>query len=130
MPLFMFLSGYVSYKIRYQNNFIVNRFKQLIIPFITWGIISSLTNCNFSLPFQLILFPDKGLWFLWVLFFINIVPYISSLLTNRFKISYDFLIILITAFSVLCMIIFKYRYLGFQFFSWYLPFFYRGIINF
>lgn len=80
MPLFMFLSGYVSYKV-FEWNSAVKRFWQLIVPFFSAIVLSYLIHqisqlsvegfCNYII--EIILRPDRGLWFLWVLFFIHIL---------------------------------------------------------
>ena len=49
MALFMFTSGFASYKTTPNYKVICHRFKQLIIPFISWSvilcIINKISNC-------------------------------------------------------------------------------------
>jgi len=78
MPLFIFLSGYVVYKDDFVNNrFLRRKAIQLILPYFTWMIISSIIlylfkNGNFiDTLYGKIIFPDNGLWFLWILFFMH-----------------------------------------------------------
>lgn len=70
MPLFMFLSGFFVSEKKSIGNTVRLRARSLIIPFIVWGGVTSLL-VETSLV-EIILHPDKGLWFLWDLFFINI----------------------------------------------------------
>ncbi|MBB6271531.1 fucose 4-O-acetylase-like acetyltransferase [Pedobacter cryoconitis] len=85
MPLFMFISGYVSL---FSVEKIVSGFKKrsvlLLFPFFSWAavnfIVKSINQSSFSwleaktFFFHLIQFPDdNGLWFLWVLFMINAI---------------------------------------------------------
>lgn len=75
MPLFMFISGYLTFNPERNINvkWLWKKFNALIIPFITWIFISYfLGKKDFSLLHCLlrtIKFPDHGgYWFLWVLF--------------------------------------------------------------
>jgi fucose 4-O-acetylase-like acetyltransferase len=78
MPLFIFLSGYVVYKDDFVNKrFLTRKAIQLILPYFTWMIISSIIFCIFKngnfidTLYGKIIFPDNGLWFLWILFFMH-----------------------------------------------------------
>lgn len=91
MPFFMLLSGYVSIKGISNRSFVdtaKKRFSTLIIPFLSWAIIMYayliLANAVIGLNsgvetnilyyvVSVVLSPGKGLWFLWVLFFLNIL---------------------------------------------------------
>lgn len=89
MPLFIFLSGYVSVKGIINKKLmdtIKNKFLTLIIPFLSWGIVMFLYSNTKKIVFNtaaetnvikylidVVLYPGKGLWFLWVLFFLNIL---------------------------------------------------------
>lgn len=76
MPMFMFLSGMVA---RYSSNdswfiFLKKRFTTLVVPFVAWYVINYLITGIYrqvglyEYVKRLILSPDWGLWFLWVLF--------------------------------------------------------------
>lgn len=74
MPLFMFVSGLVSYKEKTRYIDVIKRFYQLIIPFFLWPLfVGLLLKGSFDINVwkSIIEQPDKGLWFLWVLFFIS-----------------------------------------------------------
>jgi fucose 4-O-acetylase-like acetyltransferase len=78
IPLFMFLSGAVaSYSSApMDKKFIWKKFLLLVVPFVAWAVVSSIVD---SLPglhphvffenlSRIAVYPDWGLWFLWVLF--------------------------------------------------------------
>lgn len=74
MPLFMFLSGFVSYKNEVNLSEVIKRFYQLIIPFFVWPLFSCLLlkgNFDIAIWKDIVEQPDKGLWFFWTLFFIS-----------------------------------------------------------
>lgn len=73
MPLFMAVSGYVSYKPVLKWESVGKRFWQLIIPFFAWLILASIRVGDINHFYKGLLGPDTGLWFLWVLFFISII---------------------------------------------------------
>jgi fucose 4-O-acetylase-like acetyltransferase len=89
MPLFMFLSGYACYKSDISFNIISRRFVQLIIPFVSYNAINALlTGNNYSLYFK---YPQVGLWFLWVLFFITMLQVVASNISRVFKLNEEFI---------------------------------------
>ena len=74
MPVFMFVSGYVSYKACVSMNDIKKRAYQLLLPFFFFPLASSLCfkgQFNTSTYYHLIERPDSGLWFFYVLFIIS-----------------------------------------------------------
>ncbi len=78
IPLFMFLSGAVaSYSSTLMDRkFIWKKFLLLVVPFAAWAVVSSIVRSWPGLhPYvflekmkQIAVYPDWGLWFLWVLF--------------------------------------------------------------
>lgn len=79
MPLFIFISGYVSSK--YMNNInlyhlLQKRTIQLLIPYVSWSIIQRLLHSDTSF-IDFIIRPECGLWFLYVLFFITVIHKIT-----------------------------------------------------
>lgn len=85
MPLFMLISGYLSYKIEYTFYNIKKRFVQLVIPFVIWSVIGMVITKDWSLVW--ILSPDKSLWFLWILFWAYLINVLSFVSSNRLKMS-------------------------------------------
>ena len=86
MPLFMFLSGIVSYKVSVKLEAISKRFYQLIIPFFLWPLFSCLLiNGDFEIAIwnNIIERPDKGLWFFWILFLISSYYYLIIYSINK-----------------------------------------------
>lgn len=96
MPLFMFVSGYVSFK-TFDGSFkkLIKRFKSLIIPFWAWFLFSfsfsalmfffkgeGMPSLMYSLK-SVLKSPDYGLWFLWVLFLNYIVLFLSLKTSSR-----------------------------------------------
>lgn len=82
MPLFMAISGFCSYKATVHINHLKRRFLQLITPFFVWPLVWYAVKLDFSgiieYYLRLPLFPDTGLWFLYVLFLITLVDYCRS----------------------------------------------------
>ena len=131
MPLFMFLSGYVCFnpqKGKYID--LKKRFKTLIIPFFTWwgiyNIYAFLSHKNIISFIELLVQPDNGLWFLWVLFFLCIFLQISFIITKK----YEEIIMLLIAIILLFITSFiPYgKYFGIPLISWYIVYFSFGYI--
>lgn len=55
-------------------NKLKSRFLQLIVPFCIWGVIFAFTSSQ-EPYYKIFLRPDLSLWFLWVLFIINVAFY-------------------------------------------------------
>lgn len=93
MPLFMFISGYLfSYSLNRMNNpidIIKYRFKRLVIPIISWGLLISILkiiikilvgrdiNIISELYSYIKLIPYSS-WFLWGLFYCSIIVIIGN----------------------------------------------------
>ena len=86
MPLFMFISGFVSYKIYVSWDNIKKRAYQLLPPFFICPLIASLLfegKFEINSFLRLLKNPDSGLWFLYVLFIISTYFTIVRLTTQR-----------------------------------------------
>lgn len=80
MPLFMCISGYTNKKYGNITNFqhLIKRTMSLLVPFVCWAVLKSLLS---GFPFiEIIINPENGLWFLFVLAIITIFVYIAELL--------------------------------------------------
>lgn len=95
MPFFMLLSGYVFAYTGGKSNskvssIISRRACQLLIPFFFWAVFKGLVVKGESLSFlmSVIIRPCRGLWFLWVLFFVVFAERISYVLSKSTKIPY------------------------------------------
>lgn len=127
MPLFFILSGMVASLSRDRNTtlyawtFIKKRFVQLVLPFFVWGLIitpmiihqTNTIHAYSQIVINLLKHPDTGLWFLIVLFCIQIYYFIACLIGNllkrkRMKTGGDVIGILVVL-SALAIII---RYMG------------------
>lgn len=74
MPLFMFISGFVSYKIIESSDGIIRRAYQLLPPFFFCSLFASIIfSGKYEIDTLINLFkrPEGGLWFLYVLFLIS-----------------------------------------------------------
>ena len=96
MPLFMFVSGFVSYK-TFDGSIrkLFKRFKSLIIPFWSWFLFSfffywfiaytqgrGVPDFSYSLS-KILISPYRGLWFLWVLFMNYLVLFVSMKISRK-----------------------------------------------
>lgn len=101
MALFMFTSGFASYKTTPNYKVIWHRFKQLIIPFISWSVILCIINKNSNIV-DLLLYPSKSVWFLWALFFINSIVVIVCKVAQSSRLSEEklsFITVMLLLFS-------------------------------
>lgn len=74
---------------------IKSRFFQLIIPFCVWGIIT--TNFGNHVPYyRIFILPDLSLWFLWVLFLINVTFYVGQSIAIRLHVKSNLFTIVAT----------------------------------
>lgn len=135
MPAFMAASGYLAFRPIVLsgggNTFwstICRRFQQLVIPFLIWTALLLLIygQCTFNAVKPYILYPDKGLWFLWVLFFINVFFVMGSWSAERLKIKQEVVILLICLLLAGVMVVFELRLFGFQFIAYYFLFYSFG----
>lgn len=144
MPLFMFVSGFVSYKsFDGSKTKLLKRFNALIIPFWVWFFISFLFYSLYRLTgnsfviynfesgllngiIEVLKSPDnKSLWFLWILFLNYLVLFISMKFSKRLE-EVFMLAGLIVLYAINYIIGFKY--LGIGLLCWYLPFYLMGYI--
>jgi len=86
MPLFMFLSGFVSYKLRNEISDIKKRAYQLLVPFFIYPILAGVVlKGTFSVSrwIEIIKTPEEGLWFLYILFYISSFFIIINVLNTK-----------------------------------------------
>lgn len=100
---------------------IYRRFRQLVVPFVIWTLLLLLIGGKFSLEDIgiYLLYPDKGLWFLWVLFFITVFFNFGNWLSERIHIKKEFVIAVFCLLFAGSMVAFEIRVLGFQFLAYY-----------
>lgn len=93
-----------------------------------WTIIMLIINNNLKLNsiINSVLYPDSGLWFLWVLFIINVVFVFGTWFAERLKIKEGYIIVAIGLLLAGIMVAFDFRLLGFQFIAYYYLFYSMG----
>lgn len=134
MPAFMAASGYFAYKLNQDVAvfgcaiYCKRRGEQLMIPFLLWSFIDIIIGCSFSWErlLNLILYPDKSFWFLWILFLISIIFVLCRWVALNLKIDELFTIFIAAALLFSLMITYNIRIFGFQFLSYYFLFYSMG----
>lgn len=112
MPLFMFVSGFVSFKDTYSWSWLLRRCKRLVIPFIVGTLIMSLSFREGGM-LDYFIYPLKGLWFLWVLAVLSFLQYFTSFLNTRNKrikntrVGYFLCLLVVFALASVCSWCFK-----------------------
>lgn len=126
MPLFMVVSGFVSYKPDLTWNTVRKRFKQLIIPFLAWVMISCCIHLDWHRFFDEIIYLDTGLWFLWTLFFIVLLMKLCDSVRSCLNIRLEYVDCVLSLLLIGLMVALKFKLFGFQFIAWYFPFYAIG----
>ena len=127
MPLFFLISGYLTFKRRYDGVLIQKRAMQLLIPFVAWAcLLPFLENgvFNFKRSCNALLYPDNGLWFLYNLFVYCVVFNLSERFARR-GLRQEILFIFSIVLLYLAMIVFRGQFNCSQL-CWFLPFFAMG----
>lgn len=83
MPLFVFVSGFVSGVYR---RGVKKRFFQLIIPFLVFAVFLAIEKGDIGECVELIVYPEKSLWFLWALFFIILFHQIGIMFSKKLRV--------------------------------------------
>lgn len=138
MPVFFFLSGIFflkSYDKYTTKEFILNKVRTLIIPYLIWSFVAFAENVvllilNGNDRYVIneaydIFVNSRSVWFLVVLFLTNIYIYILFYLTKKNKI---WSVILAIVFWVFSLFMGKISILSLYKFQWLLPYFLLGII--
>lgn len=123
MPLFMAVSGYCSYKENLGLETIKKRAVQLLIPFLAWAVVKSVLVGDIGYVWTIIMYPDRGLWFLQALFFISSIVVIVKKINNWG--GYLELFFIWILLSGLCMGL-GVKTFGLPMIGWHLPFFTFG----
>lgn len=138
MSLFMFLSGFVSYNKDNNIAFVHKRAYQLLLPFFFWPLVSELLikgEITMSYYAELLKEPDKGLWFLLLLFYISTFYTLINILTktcnqciSSLRLSYlliGFVLMLLAQISIYYLSCFAY---GLYFFFRYSLIYFIGLM--
>lgn len=126
MPMFMFVSGFVSYKPQMEWRTVRKRFQQLIVPFVAWTVLGACIHANWAMLYQVLLHPDNGLWFLWALFFIILALKICTAISEKTNIRQEYVVAIVCLVMIGMMVALKLKVFGFQFVAWYFPFYCMG----
>lgn len=126
MPLFMCISGFVCYSQTLGWKLVKKRFNQLMIPFLAWAVISVCLAGEWTKLIQNILHPDTALWFLWVLFFITVLHVACAMVSKKWKIKEEWIVMIAVVVGCAMMVGLKFRLFGFQFITWYFLFYCLG----
>ncbi len=129
MPLFMFLAGAAgAYSLRPMNwKFLQRKFYMLVIPFAAWAILDYFLDSTYQQELfktyihKLILSPDYGLWFLWILFLNFCALALIKQLQRWFKL-YAYLIVWLVIYAL------PTGSYGIGLMKWHLPFFLIGYL--
>lgn len=132
MPAFMAVSGWLAYSgiskdIEY-TKVVKRRALQLLIPYLVWTIVSFLMKGEYTLLHagEMLLYPDRSFWFLWVLFWICVIFNLAQLLASKLKVN-EMVLILGTCLLLFgIMVVMEIRVLGFQFMAYYFLFYTLG----
>lgn len=127
MPLFFLISGFLTYKERYDASMVKKRFVQCIIPFVSWAFllpIFELGRYDIERTIKILTYPDNGLWFLYNLFFYCLVFNLSERWSNQ-KVKQEYLLLTICVLLYVLMVFLHTRFNVTQI-CWYLPFFAMG----
>ena len=80
-------------------------------------------NISFGMFLNLIIYPDRGLWFLWSLFFITILFQLSKWIAIKLQIQHWVVVLCLGAILALSMILFKTNLFAIQFTAYYFIFY-------
>lgn len=134
MPLFMFLSGYVSYKISSWAN-IRKRSIQLLVPFFSAIVLSYLIHYFPAYSFaglfksigRVVLRPDTGLWFLWALFFIDVLFVGCRKFSLLIHLDERLVVLGVAGVLNLAELLTRFEMFGYHWIAWYFVFFSLGV---
>lgn len=129
MPLFMCVSGFVSYKPNMAWQTVRKRFKQLMVPFLSWAVVGCCIHLDWHRFIDKIIHPDTGLWFLWALFFIVLLMKLCDSACSYLKVKLEYVVCIFSLLLMGIMVALKFKLFGFQFIAWYLPFYAIGFFG-
>ena len=127
MPLFFLISGFLTYKGRYDTLLVKKRFVQCIVPFVSWAFLLPIFEsgvCDLNRTLKILAYPDNGLWFLYNLFFYCFVFNLSEKWqSQKYKQEYVLLPIVLLLYALMSLL---HTRLNATQLCWYLPFFAMG----
>lgn len=96
MPLFMFTSGFSSYRVEQGWDVVKKRFFQLMIPFLSWSVVVCAIQGTYHLE-KMFLYPTESMWFLYALFFIILIHVLTCKVAKRVGIKEELLVLIVAA---------------------------------
>lgn len=104
------------------------RFNQLIVPFLMWSLLSMIASWNVSVGgfIKTILYPDTSFWFLWVLFWINVLFMSGRWVASMLNVDELLPNVAICLVLLGIMVSVEFRMFGFQFLAYYYVFYLFG----
>ena len=129
MPMFMFTSGFSSFRAEISWNIIKRRFYQLMIPFAAWSVVLCAINGTYHVE-QMFLYPTHGVWFLFALFFIIVIHVMTCKFARLIKVKEELVVAGVAAMLwVIQMLthtkLFSFDLISFHFFFYSLGFYSR-----
>lgn len=85
ITLFFFVSGFLANRGKFNSNVIAKRAYQLLIPFVMWALIKYKRSFDINRALQILIYPDKGLWFLYNLFIYSALFNIAEWLEEQYN---------------------------------------------
>ena len=126
MPLFMAMSGYVSQRDFTPWRTVGRRAVQLLVPFLAWAVVKSIIVGDLEYILTIVMLPDRGLWFLWALFFIVLIIKCCEVVAQWLKISIVVPIVAVMGMLYFLVLGLDVKVLGLQFVAWQMPFYCFG----
>lgn len=136
MPAFMAVSGYLSYRgnksaVTWYNVWqrTIDKFKRLVIPFVFWSVPLFFIYANVGNVLEYVRYPNLGLWFLWVLFFIVVLQLIVNKISALLNVNENLLICLVGIILVIGQFfmvdpkLFGYEYVAFYYIYYFVGYF-------
>lgn len=99
-----------------------------MMPYVAWSATKYGISGDYTLirVVKMVLYPDTSFWFLWVLFFINLIFIFSQWLASRLNIDELVVIALSSLLLLGIMVGMEFRMFGFQFIAYYFVFYTMG----
>lgn len=125
MPLFLMISGYLTYRKKHDNRMIAKRARQCLVPFIIWAFALPLLEGQIDLwrSWKILQYPDKGLWFLYHVFIYSAIFSISEGWSRKW--GQELLVVIFVIACYIGMILFG-TWFNFTQLCWHIPFFALG----
>ena len=126
MPLFMAVSGYVCYRPQLEWHKLEKRARQLLVPFFVWAVITCILVGDATYYWEIIKYPDRGLWFLYALFFISLLLTCCDWLSRKLGIPLEVVALIVALVSSAIVLVFGFKLFGFQLISYHFVFYCAG----